>query len=314
MSAAETKSKSGPPRAGGSDHKPAGRFAPSPTGDLHFGSLVAAVGSFLQARARGADWLVRIEDIDPPREVPGAAERQLQTLTRFGLVPDGPVVRQSQRRPRHDAALAGLLRSGRAFPCGCSRRDLPAGGVYPGTCREGLAADREARSIRLRVEPGSVCFDDLVFGRQCQQPAEQSGDFVIRRADGLIAYQLAVVVDDAADGVTEVVRGSDLLASTGRQILLHRALNLPVPRYMHLPLVVDGNGRKLSKSQGDDPVSRLAPQQALTLALQTLGHFPPADCSDLDQLWSWAHGHWNPARIPRTAVVVQNGRLEGYTP
>ena len=314
MSAGQNKSKSEHPGIEGYDRKPIGRFAPSPTGELHFGSLVAAVGSFLQAKARGGRWLVRIEDIDPPREVTGAAERQLHTLARFGLVPDAPVRFQSSHRPRHDAALANLLRATQAFPCSCSRSDLPTNGVYPGTCRTGLAPGRKARSIRLRVGPETVVFDDLVFGKQSQIPAQQTGDFVIRRADGLIAYQLAVVVDDAADGITEVVRGRDLLESTGRQILLQRALGLPVPAYMHLPLVVDRNGRKLSKSQADDPVAHLSPEKALSLALQALGHFPPVECSDIDQLWSWALRHWSPARIPRSSVIVQEGRLEGYTP
>ena len=296
------------------DRKPVGRFAPSPTGDLHFGSLGAAVGSFLHARASGGSWLIRIEDIDPPREVKGAAERQLHTLARFGLVPDQPAQRQSLNQARHQTAIQRLLDAGKAFRCACSRRELPASGVYPGTCRDGLPPDRPGRSIRLRVDDEQVCFSDLACGEQTQRPSRQSGDFVIRRADGLVAYQLAVVVDDAADAVTQVVRGRDLLDSTGRQILLHRALNLTPPSYLHLPLILDPSGRKLSKSLGDDPVSRQKPEQALRLALQVLGHAPPDEVLSLDACWRWAVKHWNPARIPDVPVTVQGGRVERYTP
>lgn len=307
-------SKADQPRSKPYDRKPVGRFAPSPTGDLHFGSLVAAVGSFLQARSGGGEWLIRIEDIDPPRTVRGAAARQVQTLARFGLHPDRPVLYQSANKTRHEAAVNRLLESGLAFRCACSRRDLPASGIYPGTCRNGLPPGRTGRSVRLRVDDQRVYFHDRICGEQSQQPARQTGDFVIRRADDLIAYQLAVVVDDAADGVTEVVRGRDLLESTGRQILLHRALGLSLPTYLHLPLVVDENGRKLSKSSGDDPICRHPPQHALRLALTVLGHPPPATLPNTESIWSWAVAAWNPARIPTSAMTVQSGQIERYTP
>ncbi len=292
---------------------PTGRFAPSPTGDLHFGSLVAAVASFLDARSRNGRWLIRVEDLDPPREVEGAAERQLAVLERYGMVADESPVYQSHSRQQHDAAIANLLDRGLAFPCACSRKQLPESGIYPGTCRNGIPAGLAARSVRFRTNDSVVEFVDQVFAEQTQVPAEQTGDFIIRRGDGLIAYQLAVVVDDAAAGITDIVRGADLLDSTGRQILLQRALDLPMPTYVHLPLVVDPNGRKLSKSDSDDPVANMVPRQALALALSVLGHPPPTDRQDIHSIWSWALANWNRARIPRGPVVVQTGRIEGYT-
>ena len=264
------------------------RFAPSPTGDLHFGSMLAAVGSYLQARRSGGIWLLRIEDLDPPREVPGAAERQIMSLARFGMQPDRPIERQSQLTHRYLAALDRLRRQGDAFPCSCTRAILPADGIYPGTCRQGPKAGQLARSIRFRVSNATIRFQDGIQGLQCQTPARQCGDFVIRRADGWIAYQLAVVVDDGAAGVTHVVRGADLLDSTGRQILLQQALGLAQPDYLHLPLIVDQHGRKLSKSEGADPVDRLPPADALRLLLRALGHAPPRHLRSLAALWDWA--------------------------
>lgn len=293
---------------------PVGRFAPSPTGDLHFGSLVAAVGSFLDARARLGQWLVRIEDIDPPREVAGAAERQLAVLAKFGMTPDRPVMYQSRSRRRHEAAIDHLQELALAYACGCSRKDLPPDGIYPGTCRSGIPEGRRPRAIRFAVGETEVAFDDRALGLQRQVPARQSGDFIIRRADGLIAYQLAVVVDDAVAGVTDVVRGADLLDSTARQILLQRALGFSTPRYLHLPVIVDANGRKLSKSRAADPVAALPAGTTLALALEALGHPPPPGCQDLASLWTWALEHWKPARIPPGPVTVHDGRVESYTP
>lgn len=281
-----------------------GRFAPSPTGDLHFGSLLAAVGSYLQARAARGLWYVRIEDIDPPREVPGAARAQLETLRRFGLVPDGPVQWQSSMQDAHMLALRKLAADGLAYPCACARRDLPKSGIYPGTCRAGIAAGRPARSIRFRVKPGPVRFKDAVQG-SCEQDLELDvGDFVIRRADGLVAYQLAVVVDDARARISEVVRGADLLDSTPRQISLYRALGLPEPAWMHLPLVTDEHGRKLSKSSRDDPVNRHRPATVLRLVLRALGHEPPAGRRSLESQLSWAVAHWSAHAIPRGPVGI----------
>lgn len=277
---------------------PRGRFAPSPTGPLHFGSMLAAVGSYLQAKSRGGQWLIRIEDIDPPREVPGAARKQLETLARFGLCPDQPPLFQSTRGASHQAALARLLASGHAFPCGCSRRDLPPSGVYPGTCRNGLAPGRSPRSIRFRIDDQAERFVDQIHGERQIDLQRECGDFVIRRADGLIAYQLAVVVDDLGTGITEVVRGTDLLDSSARQQALYRALEATPPEWVHLPLVVDRHGAKLSKSGGSDPVSSGRPSATLRLLLQALGHRPPAGTRSLEALWRWALTNWELRRVP----------------
>jgi glutamyl-Q tRNA(Asp) synthetase len=247
-----------------------GRFAPSPTGPLHFGSLLAAFGSWLIARQAGGQWLVRIEDLDPPREVPGAADGQLRTLERFGLVPDGPVLRQSSRGALYREALERLLDRGDAFECHCSRSDLAGSGGVHRACVAG--ARRPDPAIRLRVPDGTVIgFDDRVQGAVVQDVAQAVGDFVLRRADGLWAYQLAVVVDDAAQGITEVVRGADLLDSTARQVFVQRRLGLPTPRHAHLPLVLDADGRKLSKSLAALPVDGHDPLPALRAAWLALG-------------------------------------------
>ena len=285
-----------------------GRFAPSPTGDLHFGSLVAALGSYLQARANDGQWLVRIENIDPPREVAGAARRQLKTLAEHGLISDQPVRWQADSRPDHLAALERLIDSGKAFHCACTRSDLPTDGIYPGTCRNGLPSGKAPRSVRLRAGEETISFQDGVQGRCGQTPARQTGDFVIRRADGLVAYQLAVVVDDAMAGVTEVVRGADLIESTGRQIMVYQALELPLPDYLHLPLIVDADGRKLSKSEGDDPVHRQPPAANIREALEVLGHSPPAGRNTIDELLAWAIQHWKSSNIPRGAITVGHVR------
>lgn len=282
-----------------------GRFAPSPTGALHFGSLVAAVGSYLRARSMNGRWLLRIEDLDPPREVAGAAEAQIATLAGFGLRSDAPVTYQSRSSRLHEDALRRLLDSGAAFWCGCSRRHLPDSGIYPGTCRNGIPTGRKPRSVRMRTdEPIEECFDDVVQGRYCDQPGRLSGDFIIRRGDGLIAYQLAVVVDDAVSGITEVVRGADLLDSTPRQLLVYRRVGLSPPAWMHLPVITDDNGRKLSKSDDDDPVAARARPEALRLALRALGHEPPAGARLLATQMDWALAHFDVRRIPRGPVAV----------
>jgi len=239
-----------------------GRFAPSPTGPLHFGSLVAAVGSWLFARAGGGRWLVRIEDLDIPRMVRGAEEEILEALRRYGLQWDGEVVRQSHRTLLYDAALAKLRDRGLAYDCACSRSDIrraasaPLGEeqIYPGTCRNGLPGGKMPRAIRFRAPQEVIGFDDIIEGHIEENVARQTGDFVIKRADGPYAYQLAVVVDDAEQGVTQVVRGGDLLSSTARQIALQRALGLPTPTYAHLPLIVGPDGSKLGKRDGSLPL------------------------------------------------------------
>ncbi|OHE83237.1 MAG: tRNA glutamyl-Q(34) synthetase GluQRS [Lysobacterales bacterium RIFOXYD1_FULL_69_11] len=290
-----------------------GRFAPSPTGDLHLGSLVAALGSWLMARAAGGEWWVRIEDLDPPREVAGASERQLATLAALGLTSDGPVVRQSDRNALYQAALDRLLASGHAFECHCSRTDLAATGGVHRTCVTDRRRDHPA--VRLRVPDGtSVTFHDLLLGQQHQDVGREVGDFVLRRADGPWAYQLAVVVDDADQGVTDVVRGADLLDSTPRQILLQRALGLPTPRHAHLPLVVGPDGRKLSKSLAAVPVDPASPVPALRAAWGLLGQppGPVANCTTADDLLQAARQHFDAARIPNTAPTLRRDAQQSF--
>ncbi len=276
-----------------------GRFAPSPTGELHFGSLLAAFGSWLAARSAGGEWLVRVEDVDGAREVPGAADSQLRTLAAFGLAPDGPVEYQSRRGHLYAAALGRLLDAGLAFECHCSRADVAAAGGVHRACRPG--ARRPDPAVRLRVPDGSrVAFDDAVHGHVAEDVDRRVGDFVLRRADGWWAYQLAVVVDDADQGITDVVRGADLLDSTPRQLLLQRMLGLPRPRYLHLPLVLDEDGHKLSKSRASLAVDPADPVPALLAAWRALGQDPRALPGDapLDALLAAAVRAFAPGRIP----------------
>jgi glutamyl-Q tRNA(Asp) synthetase len=282
---------SGPSRAA------VGRFAPSPTGDLHFGSLLAAVASYLQAKSSGGVWLLRVDDIDPPREVPGSAARIISDLQRLGMRPDGAVLYQSQRTHAYETARDALLRRGMAFWCGCSRSDLTGTGAYPGTCRNGLPAGKTPRSVRLRVSGEPVCFRDEIQGPVQENLETTAGDFVIWRADGLPAYQLAAVVDDAFQAVSEVVRGADLLDSTARQIYLQACLGLPTPAYAHHPLAVGPDGQKLSKRFQSDPIAALPPAQALAAALDFLGQACPKGL-ELSALWDWAMEHWNLSRVP----------------
>jgi glutamyl-Q tRNA(Asp) synthetase len=275
-----------------------GRFAPSPTGPLHAGSLVAALASWLDARAHAGKWLVRIEDVDTPRCAPGATETILRQLHDCGLVPDEEPMWQSSRSTAYQQALDQLVAQGRAYPCACSRKDIEvalaalgrahernAELVYPGTCRRGLHG-REARSWRFRVEPGVVQWTDRRLGELSQDVEHEVGDFVLKRADGLWAYQLAVVVDDAAQGITDVVRGEDLTDNTARQIQLQQALGVPTPRYLHTPLVLGENGEKLSKQNGAVAVDTSQASAALNAAASTLGL--PESHGDIAQaLASW---------------------------
>jgi glutamyl-Q tRNA(Asp) synthetase len=286
-----------------------GRFAPSPTGLLHFGSLVAATASFLDARAHQGQWLLRIEDLDRQREVPGAAAAMLQTLEAFGFEWDGSVVYQSAREHDYREHAEMLRRSGLLYPCGCSRQDIRRvapmgleGPVYPGTCRNGLAPDKRPRAERIRTTDAIIDICDAIQGQVRQNLQRDVGDFLIRRADGLYAYQLAVVVDDAWQGITDVVRGADLLFSTPRQIYLQRTLKLPSPNYAHIPLAVDKNGKKLSKQATSQPVDPRYPARALRAALAHLGQtaLPTASDNPRDIL-AWAIQHWDIARVPRQA-------------
>ena len=252
-----------------------GRFAPSPTGPLHAGSMLAALGSWLLARQAGGEWLLRIEDIDPPREVAGAADAQLQALAGFGLRQDGEIARQSRRGHLYRAALNQLMAQGLAFECHCSRAELAAAGGIHRRCV--ATAPRPDPAIRLRVPDGcEIAFEDAVHGRVVQRVDRDVGDFVLLRTDGLWAYQLAVVVDDAEQGITDVVRGADLLDSTPRQILLQRALGLPTPRYAHLPLLLGEDGKKLSKSDAALPVDSEDPLRTLRMLWHRLGQAPLA--------------------------------------
>ena len=276
-----------------------GRFAPSPTGPLHAGSLLAAFGSWLLARHAGGEWLVRIEDLDPPREVVGAAAVQLAALDAFGLVSDRPPVRQSGRHELYRDALARLLASGAAFACACSRSELAAqSGIHRGCV---AARPRDRPAFRLRVDDGCVvAFDDALQGPVAQDVAREVGDFVLLRADGFWAYQLAVVVDDADQGITDVVRGADLLDSTPRQILLQRALGLPTPRYLHLPLLLDAHGHKLSKSSAARPVDPADPLPALRWCWALLGQDPGLlhATGTTGALLQSAVDAFDPARLP----------------
>lgn len=274
-----------------------GRFAPSPTGPLHAGSAAAALASYLDARAHAGRWLLRIEDVDTPRTVAGSADLIQDQLRFLGLQWDGPVVRQSMRAARYQQAFDQLVAAGRVFGCACSRREIADSlsvrqpealrrdcePIYPGTCRNGVVGNRAPRAWRFRVDDGVVEFDDRWLGRQRQVPAEDAGDFVIRRADGLWAYQLAVTIDDADAGVTHVVRGQDILGSTGRQVQLQRALGLPAPAYLHIPLALAANGQKLSKQNGARSVTANDADGAafgacalLDQAARLLGLEPPA--------------------------------------
>lgn len=290
----------------------AGRFAPSPTGPLHFGSLVAAVGSYCLARRAGGRWLVRIEDLDTPRVVPGAADEILFTLEALGFCWDGDVVWQSRRRDAYAAALDQLRAGGLLYDCACSRKEILAsaphpgeeGPVYPGTCRSGLPAGRLPRAVRVRVPDRTYGFTDGVFGRYAQNLAREVGDFVLRRADGMIAYQLAVVVDDAASGVNQVVRGADLLGSTPRQIFLMGCLGLPVPSYWHLPLVLNADGSKISKRHGEADNLLVYGSDWVRKALQWLGQPLPGELSAAPsrEVLAWAITTFDAGRIPAFAV------------
>ena len=284
-----------------------GRFAPSPTGPLHFGSLVAAVGSYLEAKSRQGEWLVRIENLDPPREVAGAAKGILAMLEALGMEWDGEVIYQSRRNEAYQAALATLEQQGLLYPCACSRKEIADssiigidGRVYPGTCRGSFSTGRNSTALRVLTHDDPIEFRDALRGLIRQQLASATGDFVLRRADGIYTYQLAVVVDDAAQGVTHVVRGVDLLDSTPRQIYLQQLLGYPTPAYMHLPVVTNAQGEKLSKQTQAVAVDVSRPVMQLVEAVRFLGQTPPAELveSSIASFWQWALENWQPQKIP----------------
>ena len=293
-----------------------GRFAPSPTGLLHIGSLLTALASYADARAQGGRWLVRMEDLDPPREMPGAAAHILRTLEAFGFEWDGEVAYQSRRHPLYRAALQSLQQSGLAYPCYCSRKQWHAqarqgadGFVYNGACARLAAPPPEAASRmpawRLRVPDETVAFTDGIVGRYAQNIARDIGDFVLLRADGLWAYQLAVVADDAEQGITHIVRGQDLLVSTPRQIWLQRCLGLPTPHYAHLPMLTNAEGQKWSK-QTLAPALDLQHKEALLRQVMGYLKLPPAPTVDKPQdLLGWAVQHWRLQAVPTRPIVAE---------
>lgn len=298
-----------------------GRFAPSPTGPLHFGSLVAALASCCDARAGRGEWLLRIEDVDEPRSRDGAERDIVAALARYGFRWDGPLVRQSERTDRYEEALATLRERGLAYECACTRRELetapmgPGGErVYPGTCRDGVPRDRSsrtARAWRVRVDESIVAYVDRLQGPQRQSLARDVGDFVVKRADGLFAYQLAVVVDDALQGVTDIVRGCDLMHSTPRQIFLQRALRYREPRYLHVPIAVDAAGDKLSKQTRARPLPD-DPLPALLAAWRFLQQpMARAEPRDVASFWQHALSSWTSARLPPVTMLPAPSRYAG---
>lgn len=290
-----------------------GRFAPTPSGPLHFGSIVAAVGSYLEARTRGGEWHLRIDDLDPPRVVPGAADAILHCLEQLGFEWDGPVLYQSRRTPAYHAALHRLRQRGLVYACACSRKEIAAqasmgveGPVYPGTCRDGMPAGREARALRLRTAGARVQFDDGVLGAQARDLEHEAGDFVLYRADGVFSFHLASAVDDGELGMTDIVRGADLLESSARQIHVLRLLGLPVPRYAHLPIAVDASGDKLSKQTRAQAVDAREPGCVLVPVLRFLGQRPPEELSRARarEVWIWASANWRLERVPRAKSLL----------
>lgn len=284
-----------------------GRFAPTPSGPLHFGSLIAALGSYLQAKAHHGHWLVRIENLDPPREQPGASASILRTLERFHLHWDGPVIYQSERFSRYQDILNQLIQTGKTYACDCHRAQImAAGGIYPGTCRNRQLTGLNT-AIRLKVSPDSQStFTDQLLGLITPQPALAHEDFILRRRDGLFAYTLAVVVDDADSGVTEIVRGADLLEPTIRQITLYHELGWTEPAWLHLPLAMQSNGLKLSKQNHAPSIESADVHATLCLALNFLGQSLPSNSQDygIDELLQYAIQHWQTSQIPQLARTL----------
>jgi glutamyl-Q tRNA(Asp) synthetase len=290
-----------------------GRFAPSPTGPLHFGSLLAAVASYLQTVTQGGHWYVRIEDLDPPREIPGSANDIIKTLDDFGFEWNGEIIFQSERSELYEYYLQQLLGLNMAYPCACSRSDIAQANsrdatnlVYRGTCRQGIAPGKKARSIRVLTDNTLTSFTDRLQGNYHQTLESDVGDFIIRRADGLHSYQLAVVIDDKEQEITDIVRGCDLLDSTPRQIYLQKLLGIDTPDYMHIPVAVNREGQKLSKQTHAKPVSAKNASNELYQALNILGQNPPAEIQGADTatIWEWAKINWDPAKISKVQKIV----------
>ncbi len=287
-----------------------GRFAPSPTGPLHFGSLVAAVASYCDARKHHGQWLLRMEDLDKPREVKGAADTILRQLEAFGFEWDGPVIYQSERAIFYNDALTDLKEKQLIYPCTCTRKEIAdsstsfgiEGVIYPGTCLHQPIKPNAPIAWRIKTDTSSICFNDAIQGEVCQTLKTDIGDFILKRADGLFAYQLAVVVDDAAQGVTHIVRGADLLDSTPRQIFLQRTLGYPQPHYAHIPFATNSAGEKLSKQTLASPLDTSKCSSQLIQALMFLGQTPPPLLTNesIDTIWQWAFKHWQLSKIPKS--------------
>ncbi len=297
-----------------------GRFAPTPSGPLHFGSMVAAVGSYLDAKSQGGSWALRIDNLDSPRVAPGAVDSILRCLDQFQMAWDGAVVFQNTRLGAYRAALDQLRADELVYACACSRKEIGDAGidgadgpVYPGTCRDGLPPGREARAWRVRTKDKAIEFVDLLQGRVCQDLEHEVGDFVVFRADQIFAYHLACAVDDSAQGVTHVVRGADLMASTPRQIYLQRLLGLPTPDYLHLPIAMNAAGEKLSKQTLATPVAAGSAPVILADVLRFLKHAPPDEiCADgVSALWDWALEHWKRDRLPGVVSALAPAAQQG---
>jgi len=284
-----------------------GRFAPSPTGEVHYGTLIAAVGSYLQARKNRGKWFLRIDDIDVTRKVEGADTGIIKTLESFGFEWDDEIIYQSSQTGYYQSALEELISQSLVYPCICSRKQLAEADsdIYPGTCRNRQLPDKNEHALRVLAKDVTIAFDDAVMGRQSQNIKQQCGDFIIRRRDGLFAYQLAIVIDDARQNITEVVRGADLLDSTPRQIYLQQLLKLPTPRYCHLPLAVDAAGNKISKSEGGMKVNIKNKEKQLVSVLEFLGQQPPGELalSNIADIWNWAEKHWQIGLVPRNRKI-----------
>lgn len=291
-----------------------GRFAPSPTGPLHFGSLIAATASYLEAHVHHGDWVVRIEDLDKPREVAGATDSILQTLQDFGFVWKGDIIYQSQRHEAYQAALSVLQNNDLIYPCCCSRKEIAdsatgtgiEGLIYPGTCSNGLSKSSNHIAYRVRAPQTLIEFNDAIQGKIRQNLATDIGDFILKRADGLFAYQLAVVIDDAMQGMTHVVRGADLLDSTPRQIYLQQLLGLATPNYAHLPIASNQQGEKLSKQTLAQALNARKANQQLWQALSFLGQAPANELQyePLNMVWDWAKANWNLQRVPKQRALM----------
>lgn len=289
-----------------------GRFAPSPTGPLHLGSLVAAVGSYLDAKSNQGKWLVRIDDLDTPRVVPGASSHILKTLDSLGMEWDGEVIYQSQRDDIYREAMSLLYKMALIYPCTCTRKEIAdssivgiSGLVYPDTCRNNLPTPGKQYAWRIKTKNDPILFQDSLSGSICQTLHRDVGDFVLQRADGVYAYQLAVVIDDAEQNITHVIRGADLMDSTPRQIYLQQLLGYPVPDYMHLPVMTDQSGNKLSKQTQAEPIDLSNAIAQLVIVLRFLGQEPPEELreSDLPSFWQWAVDNWRPEKIPRQILL-----------